>query len=71
VTTKIKKKTERKKKKKKIKRGQVAHIILAICWLIILVIVGPIIDPDPFLAFVVLFKNPSPFQPIVGFHFSP
>jgi len=27
-------------------RGQVAHIILAICWLIILVIVGLIVDLD-------------------------
>jgi hypothetical protein len=35
------------KKKKKIKRGQFAHILLALCWLIILVIVGPIVDTDP------------------------
>jgi hypothetical protein len=35
------------KKIRKIKRDQVAHIILALCGLIILVIVGPIVDPDP------------------------
>jgi len=29
------------------KKAKVAHIILALCWFIILVIVGPIIDPDP------------------------
>jgi len=32
--------------KNKIQKRQVAHIILAFCCLIILVIVSPIVDPD-------------------------
>jgi hypothetical protein len=40
-------KKKKNHKKKKIKRGQFAHILLALCWLIILVIVGPIVDTDP------------------------
>jgi hypothetical protein len=34
----VAKRKKKKKKRKTIKRGQVAHIIMVICWLLILVI---------------------------------
>jgi len=39
---------KKKNKKKNFKRGQVTHIILVICWPIILVIVGQIVDLPSF-----------------------
>jgi hypothetical protein len=84
-----KKKKERKKnrftgkKKKIIKRGQVAHIILALCWLLILVI-DPSFGmwycfktmfilahswPHIFLVPVVLFQTQAHFSSLLAFIF--
>jgi len=66
-----KKKENRFKEKTKIKRGQVAHLIWLFVSLLFWSLLVQLLIQTHLLVFVVLFKISGPFQPIIGFHFSP